>query len=143
MLELTPLPPNFHRLGDSAYPLSNHMLVPYRDNGHLTPLQKKFNSIQAITRVDIERAIGLLKSKWRRLHYLEMHDVKKIAEVIVSTCVLHNFVLEKEQYDDDEICLQEDDTPDTNGDENNLQVSSDGDGKRLEIANRLLSRKSR
>jgi hypothetical protein len=29
----------FHLLGDSAYPLSDNMLVPFRDNGHLSQAQ--------------------------------------------------------------------------------------------------------
>ncbi|XP_070185020.1 uncharacterized protein [Littorina saxatilis] len=29
------LPPEFHVIGDSAYPLCDYLLVPFRDNGHL------------------------------------------------------------------------------------------------------------
>lgn len=29
-----------HLLGDSAYPLSKHVLVPYKDNGHYAKLKK-------------------------------------------------------------------------------------------------------
>ena len=32
-------------IGDSAYPLSNHMVVPFRDNGHLTVDQRQYNTI--------------------------------------------------------------------------------------------------
>ncbi|WAR22681.1 HARB1-like protein, partial [Mya arenaria] len=56
------LPAPYHLIGDSAYPLSRYMLVPYRDNGHLDAQQKKFNKAHSSTRVDVERAIGLLKS---------------------------------------------------------------------------------
>ena len=54
----------FHVLGDSAYPLSANMLVPDKDIGHLDPGQMKFNKVYYSTRVNIERAIDLLKSKF-------------------------------------------------------------------------------
>lgn len=37
---------NCHLLGDSAYPLSTTLITRYRDNGHLSPMQKKFNTLQ-------------------------------------------------------------------------------------------------
>jgi len=32
----------FHILGDSAYALTNHVIVPFKDNGHLTPDEVHF-----------------------------------------------------------------------------------------------------
>jgi len=97
-------PASFHLLGDSAYPLTTFLLTPYRDNGHLTEEQRNYNKVHASTRVDVERAIGLLKGKWRRLKYLDMHDVDHIPQVIMAACVLHNFVLLTERHvDEDEI----------------------------------------
>ena len=61
------LPEQFHVLGDSAYGLTTNFLVPYRDSGHLDRTQKLFNKAHASTRVDVERAIGLLKCKFMRL----------------------------------------------------------------------------
>ncbi|XP_052264182.1 putative nuclease HARBI1 [Dreissena polymorpha] len=90
------LPDEFHVLGDSAYPLTRHLLVPYRDNGHLDQLQKKFNKCHSSTRVDVERAIGLLKCKFRRLEYLDMLMELEIPVVISACCVLHNFILQRE-----------------------------------------------
>ena len=29
--------------GDTAYPLTKHLLTPFKDNGHLTAMQKRFN----------------------------------------------------------------------------------------------------
>ncbi|XP_031328585.1 putative nuclease HARBI1 [Photinus pyralis] len=86
-------PNDSHILGDSAYPLSQHVLVPYKDNGHLTRKQTKFNVIHASTRVTIERAFGLLKGRWRRLNYLELHCSAHIPSTIMAACVLHNFCI--------------------------------------------------
>jgi len=121
-------------MGDSAYPLTNSLIVPYRDNGFLAALQKKYNNLHAVARVDVERAIGLLKSKWRRLHYLEMHDITKIVEVIMSVCVLHNFVLTMENFEESEIAESDselDDSPDADC----RTAMTSAESKRRDIAN--------
>ncbi|WAR06381.1 hypothetical protein MAR_021750 [Mya arenaria] len=66
------LPEEFHVLGDSAYPLSKHVFVPYRDNGHLNNTKKKFYKCHSSTRVDVERSI------------------------VSSYCVILNFILDHE-----------------------------------------------
>lgn len=96
LLENGNLPEEYHLLGDSAYTLQPYMLVPYRDNGHLLPWQAHFNHIHSTSRVVIERAFGLLKSKFRRLQKLEMIDVERIPLVISGACVMHNIILMKE-----------------------------------------------
>ena len=40
---LEPVPKDLQILGDSAYALSLGVLTPYRDNGKLSTLQKRFN----------------------------------------------------------------------------------------------------
>ncbi|KAK7474793.1 hypothetical protein BaRGS_00033974 [Batillaria attramentaria] len=88
------LPLAFHLLGDSAYPLSTYMMVPFRDNGHLTPVEVKFNAVHSSTRSHVERAIGLLKGKWRRLRVeLDMTNRMEVPNIIFAACVLHNFVI--------------------------------------------------
>ncbi|WAR16241.1 HARB1-like protein, partial [Mya arenaria] len=98
--QINNLPEEFHVLGDSAYPLSKHVLVPYRDNGHLNNTEKKFNKCHSSTRVDVERSIGLLKCKFRRMKYLDMQKAEEIPVVISSCCVLHNFILDHEHDSD-------------------------------------------
>ena len=139
ILELNTIPTTYYLLGDSAYPLTNSLLVPFRDNSFLTPLQKKYNNIHAAARVDVERAIGLLKSKWRRLHYLEMHGITKIVDVIMSICVLHNFVLTMESYEESEIAEYENESDDSSEVERHSAMTS-ADNKRRDIANILFQR---
>lgn len=86
-----------HILGDSAYTLSTELLTPYRDNGHLSPEQKKYNTEHSRTRAYIERAFGLLKGKFGRLKYLELHNIDEVSVMICAACVLHNFILINEQ----------------------------------------------
>ena len=44
------------------------MVTPFRDNGHLTAAQKKYNKYHSSTRMVIERAFGLVKGCFRRLN---------------------------------------------------------------------------
>ena len=41
------------------------LITPYRDNGHLTRQQRRFNTVLSSLRQKVERAIGLLKGRWR------------------------------------------------------------------------------
>lgn len=131
------IPPEYHLIGDSAYPLHTFVLVPYRDNGHLTNVQLKYNKIHSSTRVAVERAIGLLKCKWRRLKFLHMSVVEEMPTTITACCVLHNFVLMTDHHvDDDEPDIDPDMGPvdDISSQQNN---NSQADIKRHDIAHQL------
>lgn len=69
-------PNNTHLIGDAAYALHKHLLVPYPNNGHLTQSQKNYNFCHSSTRMVIERAFGLLKGRFRSLlHVLAVNRV--------------------------------------------------------------------
>ena len=51
---LEALPPQFHLIGDSVYALNQYLLVPFRDNGHLTTLEKNFIKVHSSTRVKLK-----------------------------------------------------------------------------------------
>lgn len=110
---LQELPPKFHLLGDSAYPLSASVLTPFRDNGHLSLEEKGFNNAHSSTRVDIERCFGLLKGKFRKLKFLDMHKVEEIPNLIVACCALHNFIIMHENIDDTDVEVETDQVGDT------------------------------
>lgn len=89
-------PENSHILGDSAYTLQKHVIVPYRDNGHLTVEESYFNKAHSSNRMMVERAIGLLKTRWRYLSVkLPMRRTDLIPYYIMSVCVLHNICLKR------------------------------------------------
>ncbi|XP_029670963.1 uncharacterized protein LOC115240131 [Formica exsecta] len=50
------LPPQQYIKGDSAYPLLQNVMTPFRDNGNLTPDQSTFNTRLFSIRSIIERA---------------------------------------------------------------------------------------
>jgi len=56
-----------HLLGDSAFPLLENLLVPFKATHILTDKEKLFNRRLSSTRVVIEQAFGLLLGRFRRL----------------------------------------------------------------------------
>jgi len=47
-------PNNSHIIEDAAYAIHPHVMVPFRDNGHLTNCQKNFNYCLSSTRMAVE-----------------------------------------------------------------------------------------
>ncbi|KAK0131595.1 Protein ANTAGONIST OF LIKE HETEROCHROMATIN PROTEIN 1 [Merluccius polli] len=93
-----------HIIGDSAYPLMKHLMKPYRDNGHLTARQRRFNQKLNAARVAIEHAFGIMKAKFRRLKCLHMKDVA----TVTTCCILHNICLDPgDHFDEDELGLHQ------------------------------------
>lgn len=100
---------NTHILGDSAYKCTNYVLTPYRDNGHLSRVQKNYNYKHSATRVYIEQCFGLLKGRFRILKHVNIYNTEFIPKLIIACCVLHNICIEQrdngieiEDYDDDD-----------------------------------------
>ncbi|XP_071582458.1 putative nuclease HARBI1 [Temnothorax nylanderi] len=90
----------YHLLGDSAYPIREYLLTPYKDYGNLIRSQRIYNKKLCGTRVLIENAFGLLKSRFRQLIELQFHDVKKMSKFIMACCVLHNLCIDlKDSFD--------------------------------------------
>lgn len=78
-------PNDSHIIGDAAYGIDPSVMVPFRDNGHLSQRQKNLS---------IERAFGLWKGRWRRiLDCLPVVKLEKVPEYLVATCVLHNICI--------------------------------------------------
>lgn len=88
-----------HLLADSAYPLGNRILVPYRDNGRLTDIQTNFNRKHSKCRAVIEQAFALLKGRFRRLKLLETVKLELISLFVVAACILHNVCQNQEEPD--------------------------------------------
>lgn len=87
-------PNDTHLIGDAAYRILRTLLVPYKDNGHLTEKQKNYNYCLASTRMVVERSIGLLKGRFRiLLDRLPMRRIDLIPKYIMACCVLHNICI--------------------------------------------------
>lgn len=134
----------YHLLGDSAYPLLPSLLVPYRDNGHLSASQRKFNYIHSSTRSVVERAFGRLKGMFRRLRGIECTYPVNSLHLIEAAFVLHNFVLHHEHSDAgddsfDTVLAEEDERSgkSSNAEFGNAAVRKAAKDKRDRIANSL------
>lgn len=77
-------------MGDSAYPLFDWLIPPYKDNGNLSALQKHFNFVHSSARVVIEHAFGLLKGRFRRLKFFDNDNITFIVKCVIAATVLHN-----------------------------------------------------
>ena len=96
-------PQDFHLLGDAAYPLKPFLITPFRDDGYLNGAQRKYNKHHSTVRSSVERGIGLLKGKWRKLVFLNMCDLDSMPFIIHTCCVLHNFVIAHGGVDDEDV----------------------------------------
>lgn len=56
----------------------------------------------------LKRSFGLLKGKLRKLKFLDMRKVEAIPGVVVTCCVLHNFILMNESFDEDMVEFERD-----------------------------------
>jgi hypothetical protein len=92
----------FHLLGDSAYPLLPNLMVPFRDNGHLTPMQMRFNAVIVLHDALLSGHSVVLKVKFRRLRGIDATRLSNAVRIIESAFTLHNFILEREDDDCDE-----------------------------------------
>jgi hypothetical protein len=82
----------YHLLGDSAFAIRLNLMVPFRDTGNLLPIQINYNHKLSQTRQVIERAFGMLTTRFRALSDLEV-DIENAAPIIKSCCIIHNFSL--------------------------------------------------
>lgn len=60
-------PHDSHLLGDAAYRVSKYVMVPFKDNGHLTEREINFNYRLSSARMIVERSLGLLKGRFRSI----------------------------------------------------------------------------
>ncbi|XP_039966819.1 protein ALP1-like isoform X1 [Bactrocera tryoni] len=88
-----------HLLGDSTYPLESFLMVPYKDNGSLTPKQIKYNKILCSTRAHVEQAFGILKKKFRILKYIDVHQAHLPKTFTLACIILHNIIIENEGHE--------------------------------------------
>ncbi|XP_062587557.1 putative nuclease HARBI1 [Saccostrea cucullata] len=109
-------------LGDGAYPVRGWLQTPIRDNGDLSPQQKRFNKSLSSVRQTVGRAIGHLKGRFRRLREIYCTDVEKICNIIMTASVLHNLCI----LADDDILLFIEYEEDINNFQNIFQNAENG-----------------
>ena len=87
-------------MGDSAYPLSDFLITPYRGGANVLPVYKrKFNHHHASKRSCVERAFALLIIRFPRLLKLLCKSDDKRIMCVVAACFLHNWCLIEDDDD--------------------------------------------
>ncbi|KAI4455562.1 hypothetical protein MML48_9g00005579 [Holotrichia oblita] len=99
---------HFHILGDSAYSIREYLLTPYRNYGNLNNREENYNKTFSGTRVLIENAFGLLKSRFRQLIRVDFHEVDKLSKFVIACCVLHNLCIDAGDFIEIETMEEED-----------------------------------
>lgn len=128
-------PNDTHLVGDAAYGVQPQIMVPFKDDRHLTARQKNFNFCLSSSRISIERAFGLWKGRWRSvLDCLPMVKIEKIPEYLVATMVLHNIcIMRNDMVEYDPVPLEGNPAIRVAGQAERAQ----GRAKRLRIMNNL------
>jgi hypothetical protein len=86
-------------LGDSGYQLLGHLLIPFPiDN--ITADQLRFNTIHSKTRMVVENAFGLLKTRFQILRtIMESKSQAHLSNLIISCVALHNILIDLGEED--------------------------------------------
>lgn len=127
----------YHLLGDAAYPLREWLLTPYRDNGHLTPQQTRYNIALSSKRQVIERAFSILKGRFRRLKYVNMKSVEDICKAISCACIIHNVCIQQGDELEDRLEDEEPAVGDGVAGVEIMQHDAQGHLKRIRISNAM------
>ncbi|CAH1383329.1 unnamed protein product [Tenebrio molitor] len=79
-------------VGDSGYPQEPWLMTPV-SNIRTVP-EQLYNSVHISTRNPVERANGVLKSRWHVLDSPLAYTPGKVCSIAVACCVLHNICTE-------------------------------------------------
>ncbi|CAJ1057809.1 putative nuclease HARBI1 [Xyrichtys novacula] len=115
-------PPGWCLLGDGGYPCISQpltLITPFREPLR-NPTEERFNARHSWARSVVERAFGVLKTRWRSI-FLKALEVKVdfVSEVIVNCLFLHNLCLG--HWD----ILEPEDCEEVDGDDNCLAAAHD------------------
>lgn len=127
----------FFMLADNGYPLQPWLLKPY-DNP-VTPAQKLYNKNHRKLRSLVERAIGLLKARFRCLlgERKLRYDPLMSGYIIYACSTLHNFMIAKNYPVDDIDPIFEDEINDFDEDLEDFDISYNELQRGVDVRNEI------
>ena len=78
-----------HLIGDSAFPLSQHLMKSFPERVNMPQHQAHFNYPLSHCRCIVERTFGHLKNRFRSLHKKLEYDLEHTKMIIKAACILH------------------------------------------------------
>ena len=94
------LPPGFHLVGDNAYVLSEHMLIPYSGSQRDDPAKSTYNYFLSQLRIRVEQTFARFTGKFRIFKKPLDVNLKNATKIILACARLHNFIIDNDQVDD-------------------------------------------
>ncbi|XP_021356099.1 uncharacterized protein LOC110452102 [Mizuhopecten yessoensis] len=85
--------PNHYLLADSAFPLSDNIVTSFRQRLNSNV---RFNKVVSSVGQSVERDIGHMKGRFRRLREITLSDPSDICAMIMAGCILHNLCIVNE-----------------------------------------------
>ena len=116
------LPAGRYIVADAGYTLSSQIITPYAEN-ELDPIRDLFNYLHSRTRITVERAIGMIKNRFRilKMPLNQKHDTvgnrtqaQQMGRVMEACFTLHNLLIDLNDHtncDDRELHEAEVDQP--------------------------------
>lgn len=127
----------FFMLADNGYPLQPWLLKPY-DNPD-TPEKRLYNKYHRKLRSLVERAIGLLKARFRCLlgERKLRYDPLMSGYIVYACSTIHNFLIANDYPIDDMDPIFEDELHDFDEDLEDLDISNDELQRGAEVRNEM------
>lgn len=88
-------------IGDSAYPNTQFLCTPFKNNRTLTLNETIFNKHLSKLRQIVECVFGRTTERWRRMKFIYMRDMHDICDIIHVCCAMHNFCIDQADSDFD------------------------------------------
>ena len=102
-----PFPP--YLVADRGYPLLSWCITPFKMGPMGVPLSREelwFNRKHSSTRMSVERAFGILKSRFKEIGTKSSLKLDFLPTVVHSCCVLHNILLASKDRTLDQILAE-------------------------------------
>lgn len=83
-------------VGNSAYSLMGHLLVPYSDATSQSP-EDAFNFWLSNSRINIECAFGEIVMPWGIFWRELLFDIQHVGKIVTAAVLLHNFLVDERE----------------------------------------------